>query len=387
MYRMNSLLQDVQLMEERYLRTRDPKYLDDILESVLAIKEWNSARVDDEHDIEHGANHRHLQVELTEYADLIVFIINNPGCVIEDDEKSKPGTSVIRISELQKQAAVLWSRANICEKIVRDNTKEIRDRIFIVQNGVSDMQAKIITNKTHLQHIMWGLVAFFAAAVIAAGFFVQRAMLRPILTLTDFARKVGEGEYGLVCDPPKTQEFGRLAGVINKMSCQIKDDIAMRKENEAILQARAKALQESEAQLNVIFDNAPVGMMMVNSKREIVKFNKTAQAMTCYGEEGIIGKVCHEVACSVANGQCPIFDLGEEINLSERTLRRSDGTEVPVLKSVVPLEIKGETMLLEAFIDISDRIKAAQQVKDCERARRGRQRRTCRKSRGTRTFQ
>ena len=366
MYKMNSLLQKVQLLEERYLRTGDPKYLEDILQNVLVIKKWNTERVNDERDVEHGANHRHLQVELTEYADLIVFIINNPGCVIEDDEKPEPGVPVIRISELQNQAAVLWGRVNICEKIVRDNTKEIRDRIFVVQNGVADMQVRITANKGHLQHIMWGLVAFFAAAVISAGFFVQRTMLRPILSLTDFAGKVGEGEYGLVCDPPNSMEFGRLARTINKMSCRIKDDIAARKENEKTLQARAKALQESEEQLNIIFENIPVGMMMVNSNREIVKFNKSAQQIACSKGEDVIGKICHDIVCSAERGRCPIYDLGEEINLSERTVRCSDGSEVPILKSVVPLEIRGETMLLEAFIDISDRIRAAQLVKDAK---------------------
>ena len=57
MYRMNTLLQKVQMLEERYLRTRDDKYLKEILKNVLNIKKWNSERIENKNNVEHGANH------------------------------------------------------------------------------------------------------------------------------------------------------------------------------------------------------------------------------------------------------------------------------------------------------------------------------------------
>ena len=53
------------------------------------------------------------------------------------------------------------------------------------------------------------------------------------------------------------------------------------------------------------------------------------------------------------DGDCPILDRGQTVDHSERILLADDGREVPVLKTVVPMEVQGRRYLLEAMLDIS----------------------------------
>jgi PAS domain S-box-containing protein len=52
-------------------------------------------------------------------------------------------------------------------------------------------------------------------------------------------------------------------------------------------------------------------------------------------------------------GVCPILDLGQKLDKSERFLINRFGKEVPILKSVLPITLGDTNYLLEAFVDIT----------------------------------
>ena len=70
------------------------------------------------------------------------------------------------------------------------------------------------------------------------------------------------------------------------------------------------------------------------------------------------GMVCHEYVCPALQGKCPITDLHEAVDNSERMLLTADGRTIPVLKTVVNVTIGGKVYLLESFIDILARKQA-----------------------------
>jgi len=53
-----------------------------------------------------------------------------------------------------------------------------------------------------------------------------------------------------------------------------------------------------------------------------------------------------------------VCDLGLTLDCSERALVRADGRQVPIFKTVVPLTLGGRPVLLESFVDVSERKKA-----------------------------
>ena len=67
----------------------------------------------------------------------------------------------------------------------------------------------------------------------------------------------------------------------------------------------------------------------------------------------IIGHVCHQYICPAEKNKCPITDLGQHLDNSERTLLTNNGESIPILKTAIPLILNGRTHLLESFIDIT----------------------------------
>ncbi len=122
-------------------------------------------------------------------------------------------------------------------------------------------------------------------------------------------------------------------------------------------------LKESEFRFSTIFENDPSGIILVNTKtRAIYDANRTALEMIGLSKQKVIGKVCHGFFCPAEMNHCPICDLGQEVDRSERILIRGNGDRIPILKTVVPITIGDEAYLLESFIDIADRKEAEKKL-------------------------
>jgi signal transduction histidine kinase/CheY-like chemotaxis protein/HPt (histidine-containing phosphotransfer) domain-containing protein len=82
--------------------------------------------------------------------------------------------------------------------------------------------------------------------------------------------------------------------------------------------------------------------------------NPAAARVIGVGAGDLVGKICNEHICTAEPYACPVFDLDQEVQNNERTIRRADGVIVPVLKTATRLFIDGEEHLLESFVDISE---------------------------------
>lgn len=137
----------------------------------------------------------------------------------------------------------------------------------------------------------------------------------------------------------ESRDFMGTVGVIR--------DISVRKQME-------KDLAESEARMRTIFDYASAGIVVIDPENHlIVDANPTAIKMIGVEGEKVLGSLCHQFICPAEIGRCPITDLHEEVDNSERILITGDGREVPILKTVAPIILKGRRHLLESFVDIS----------------------------------
>ena len=129
----------------------------------------------------------------------------------------------------------------------------------------------------------------------------------------------------------------------------------------------AEALQESETKLQIIFNKVGTGILIIDSASQvIIEANQTAIEMTGLPKERIIGQICHSLICPAESGQCPVKDLGQIIDHSERKLFHADGQQKDILKTVYPITIRGRDCYLESFIDISDRLRTERLLKESE---------------------
>ena len=116
----------------------------------------------------------------------------------------------------------------------------------------------------------------------------------------------------------------------------------------------ADVLKQSEETLRQILDSVSFGVIIVGRDKKVRAANKVAREMTGYGtDEEMQGVICHHHLCPAAVDQCPILDLHQTVDRSERRLLTNTGKSIPILKSVVPIVLNGEEVLLESFMDIT----------------------------------
>jgi len=139
------------------------------------------------------------------------------------------------------------------------------------------------------------------------------------------------------------------------------------REREALMAEKERALaasRESNDMLEKIISNLPVGIVFVGQDKKIMQLNAEAERILGYdvgeGDSCLKGLDCHTHYCNIPGGQCPIYDLKKtNVLLEERLLLKKNHRFVSVLKSVIPILLNEQEVLLEAFMDMSS-VKAAE---------------------------
>lgn len=128
-----------------------------------------------------------------------------------------------------------------------------------------------------------------------------------------------------------------------------------------------EALRTNESYLRAILDSMFTGLMVIDEKtHKIFDANFHALETIAAPREDVIGKICHKFICPAEEGKCPITDLGQTVDRSERVLLRADGQRIPILKTVTTIIRRGRKYLIESFVDITERKKAEEVLQKSE---------------------
>ncbi|MEI8205470.1 MAG: response regulator [Kiritimatiellales bacterium] len=120
-----------------------------------------------------------------------------------------------------------------------------------------------------------------------------------------------------------------------------------------------EALTQSDELQRALLDNIDAGVVVVDPATHYVeRVNPKAAEMFGARIDQLVGFVCHQFICPTEKGHCPVTDLGQEVNNSERMLLRADGSSIAIVKSVRKIRISGKEKLLETFVDITSRKQA-----------------------------
>ena len=121
------------------------------------------------------------------------------------------------------------------------------------------------------------------------------------------------------------------------------------------IQAEKDLLRANEA-LKTILDKSPFGVAVIGRDRKVRWANQYVCTLAGVADAAdLCGKECGEYFCPASQSECPILDRQQVIDNSERIFRRQDGLEIPILKTVLEIEMNGEPVLLETFEDITER--------------------------------
>ncbi len=126
-----------------------------------------------------------------------------------------------------------------------------------------------------------------------------------------------------------------------------------------------QSIFENKNVLATLFDNDPTGILIIDPEtRKIIDGNKSALEMISMPKNDVIGNVCHNFVCPADRDKCPICDLNQTVDRSERLLLRNGRAPIPILKTVVLIKLEEKEYLLESFIDITEHKQAEQKVKN-----------------------
>ena len=201
------------------------------------------------------------------------------------------------------------------------------------------------------KHMVWEhyvvvltiLLALFVVALFL--FLINKLVFRRLSHMAselDRIKKNGEATNDVVTADGK-DILGILAHSINAILASQRNLHVMHAEKE-----------KHKVYLQRILDTINCGIIMVDATdRQIVAVNKTGIAMIGCARKDIVGRVCHAFVCPRQENDCPVLDHNEQIDLSERVILKSDGSVLPVLKSVVVIEHDEHRFLVESFVDIS----------------------------------
>jgi len=125
-----------------------------------------------------------------------------------------------------------------------------------------------------------------------------------------------------------------------------------------------QSLTENRDYLERIYSSVQGGIMIIDAKtHEILDVNPAAEKMMGRAKDQIVGRICHHFICPAEQGRCPITDLHQPVDNSERILLTADGGKRDIIKYVVPFNLHGRECLLETFLDNTERKQAADNLK------------------------
>jgi PAS domain S-box-containing protein len=132
-----------------------------------------------------------------------------------------------------------------------------------------------------------------------------------------------------------------------------------------------RALVESEAilaknrdYLNTIFTSVTAGILLIDAHtHEVIDVNPAAARMIGESREEITGRICHGYICPAEQGRCPITDISQNVDNSEKILLTASGKRIPIIKYATRVVVNDRDCLLETFIDNTERKRAETELR------------------------
>lgn len=177
---------------------------------------------------------------------------------------------------------------------------------------------------------------------VSVGF--SDAFTKPILALTNMAEKISEGDLEARIEVDKGDEIGQLANRFNQM---------------------ASSIDEVQKQLAGILATANEGIITLDTKKEIIFYNRAAEKILGYTYEEMVGKTIDrlipERSKMIHRAEMEKFSQWQgksprEMGVSrEVTGVHKNGEEMPLEASISRLEVNGKLFFTVIFRDITQR--------------------------------
>lgn len=111
----------------------------------------------------------------------------------------------------------------------------------------------------------------------------------------------------------------------------------------------------NESKIKLMYEKMQTGIIIIDPENHtIVDANDIALNVIGTTLKKIVGKECHKFICPAEKGKCPIIDLEQKIDKSERFLINVKGESVKILKTAGIFNINGKKYLIETFVNVDN---------------------------------
>jgi len=111
----------------------------------------------------------------------------------------------------------------------------------------------------------------------------------------------------------------------------------------------------NQPNVQAIFQGVETGIFIIDPEtHRIVDANPVALQLIGAPLQETVGAVCHRFVCPAQAGHCPVTDLGQTVDNSERILLTAKGERLSIIKTVRPIQLEGHRYLLESFFDVTE---------------------------------
>ncbi|MBU3916555.1 response regulator [bacterium] len=298
------------------------------------------------------------------------------------EELEKANTHLTDINARLQKIVNTARKLSLCEDVTRFGTtllSEFAQHMFASGGSLFLVESKGLRKLNTLEP---GHVPDFIDFPLPEGSILMRTielgkplLINDIHTETNLISSGWNGyRDGSVLAFPLPDETGRIIGVLTLHSKARPPFVDQDREIGSILASyscetlravqSSEAVRESEKRQSVMLDSLNIGIVVVDPvKHTIIDCNPKAAQLIGASKNDIINTKCHPFFCQAEKGKCPLTDLGLIIDNSEQHLVTVDGSKIPILKTIVPIQLKGQTCYLESFVDIS-RQKQIEQEKE-----------------------
>ena len=131
--------------------------------------------------------------------------------------------------------------------------------------------------------------------------------------------------------------------------------------------AAVRRSREAEERSRLILENIHTGVVTVDAQTlTILDANTTAARLIGLSRKELIGRPCKPFLCGDERESCPVLDANRSYYNAKCRLTTAAGDRIPVIKTVESVQIGGRRCLLDCFVDLRERERREQDVRERE---------------------
>ena len=213
-------------------------------------------------------------------------------------------------------------------------------------------------------------LGLFALCAVAAYFFTDR-ISKPLMRLTEYARRIRNREFDATIDIEASDEVGELATTLRSTSEELSGLIAGL---ENAVENATDELQDALATVSAIVNNLADGLLVTDGQGRVLRHNPALRRMLCAGPDALDGADCARFlgsgmadiiarAAPAPDHSCPLPGTGRAGSTLELTATRLDGDVFPAEMSLAVLRLQDDTNVVCILRDITERKHAEDELR------------------------